>query len=74
MTNTTSLEKLKWPFTLDIKQLHRQIAPAFITPAVLGHFDYEDPAKVETHASDIALGEIVSQRHDGQLHAITFHS
>ena len=74
MTNSTSLEKHKWQSTPEIKQAQKQLVRAFTTAPVLRHFDPKEPAMVETDASDFALGGILSQKHEGQLHPIVFHS
>ena len=41
---------------------------------MLKHFDPDRQAIVETDASDFALGAILSQKHDGNLHPVAFHS
>ena len=64
MTNSTSLEKHKWQSTPEIEQAQKQLVYAFTTTPVLRHFDLEEPAIVETDASDFALGGILSQRHE----------
>ena len=38
------------------------------------HFDPEEPAIVETDASDFDLGQFLSEKHRGGLHLIAFHS
>ena len=52
MTNSTSLEKHKWQSTSEIEQAQTQLVQAFTTARVLRHFDPEEPAIVETDASD----------------------
>ena len=74
MTNSTSLAKQDWQCTLEIEQAQKQLIRAFITAPVLRHFDPEEPGIVETDASDFALGGILSQKHEGRLHPIAFHS
>ena len=74
MTNSTSLEKHEWQSTPEIEQAQKHLVQAFTTAPVLRHFDPEEPAIVETDASDFALGGILSQKHEGRLHPITFHS
>ena len=51
-----------------------RLVHAFTTAPVIRHFDPEEPAIVETDASDFALGGILSQKHEGRLHPIAFHS
>ena len=74
MTNSTSLEKHEWQSTPEIEQAQMQLLHAFTTAPVLRHFDPEEPAIVETDASDFALGGILSQKYEGRLHPIAFHS
>ena len=74
MTNSTSLEKHEWQSTSEIEQAQKQLVQAFTTAPVLSHFDPEEPAIVETDASDFALEGILSQRNEGRLHPIAFHS
>ena len=74
MTNSTSLEKHEWQSTPEIEQAQKRLVQAFTTAPVLRHFDPEEPAIVETNASDFALGGILSQRYEGRRHPIAFHS
>ena len=74
ITNSTSLEAKDWQTSTEIKQAQKQLVTAFTTAPVLRHFNPGDIAIVETDASDFALGGILSQRHEGRLHPIAFHS
>ena len=74
MTNSTSLKKHKWQSTPEIEQAQKQLIKVFTTAPVLRHFNPEELTIVETDASDFALGGILSQRHEGRLHPIAFHS
>ena len=74
ITNSTSLAKQDWQSTPEIEQAQKQLVQAFTTVPVLRHFDPEEPAIVETDASDFALGGILSQKYEGRLHPIAFHS
>ena len=74
ITNSMFLEANKWQTSPEIKQAQRQLVTAFTTAPVLRHFDPVDTAIVETNASDFALGGILSERQEGRLHPITFHS
>ena len=74
MTNSTSLEKHDWQSTPEIEQAQKELVQAFTTAPVLRHFNPEEPAIVETDASDFALGGILSQHYEGRLHPIAFHS
>ena len=64
MTNSTSLKKHEWQCTLEIEQAQKRLVQAFTTVPVLRHFYSEEPAIVETDASDFALGGILSQKHE----------
>ena len=74
MSNSTSLEKHEWQSTPEIEQEQKQLVHAFTSEPVLQHFDPEEPAIVETNTSDFALGGILSQKHEGRLYPIAFHS
>ena len=74
ITNSTSLEAKDWQTSHEIKQAQKQLVTVFTTAPVLRHFDPAETAIVETDASDFALGGILSQRHEGRLHPIAFHS
>ena len=65
MTNSTSLDKHDWQSTPEIEQAQTHLVQAFTSAPVLRHFDPEEPAMVETDASDFALGGILLQRHEG---------
>ena len=72
MTSSTSLDKREWQSTPEIEQVQKQLVQAFTTAPVLQHFNPEEPAIVESDASDFALGGIVSQKHEGGLLTIAF--
>ena len=74
MTNSISLSTNKWQTSPEIEKAQKQLVTAFTTAPVLQHFDPEEPAIVETDASDFALGGILSQHYEGRLHPIAFHS
>ena len=59
MTNSTSLVKHEWQSTSEIEQAQKQLVHAFITAPVLRHFNPEEPAIVETDASDFTPGGIL---------------
>ena len=74
ITNSTSLAANKWPTSPEIEQAQQRLVTAFTTAPVVRHFDPGEPAMVETDGSDFALGGILSQRYEGRLHPIAFHS
>ena len=74
ITNSTSLQANEWQISPVIKQAQEQLVTAFTMAPVLRHFDAAETAIVETDASDFTLGGILSQRYEGRLHPIAFHS
>ena len=74
ITNSTSLAANEWRTSPEIKQAQQKLVTPFTMAPVLRHFDPGKPAIVETDASDFTLGGILSQRHEGRLHPIAFHS
>lgn len=74
MTNSTSLPANEWRTSPAIEDVQGGLVEAFTTAPVLQHFDPALQAIIKTYASDFALGAVLSQRYDGKLHPITFHS
>ena len=72
--NSTSLKESEWQTTPEIQAAQRTLVDAFTSAPVLKHFNPDLPAIVETDASDFALGANLSQRHEGRLHPVAFHS
>ena len=74
LTNSTTLSANEWRCTPEIEAAQEKLVKLFTTVPVLKHFDPDRQAIVETDASDFALGAILSQKHDGNLHPVAFHS
>ena len=74
ITNSTSLTANDWQTSPEIEQPQQRLVSAFATAPVLRYFDAGEPAIVETDAIDFTLGGILSQKYEGQLHPIAFHS
>ena len=74
LTNSTSLSANEWRCTPEIEAAQEKLVKLFTTALVLKHFDPDRQEIVETNASDFALGAILSQKHNGNLHPVTFHS
>ena len=74
LTNSTALKPSEWRTTPEIQAAQKTLVDAFTSAPVLKHFDPDLPAIVETDASDFALGGILSQRNEGRLHLVAFHS
>ncbi|MBW0574670.1 hypothetical protein O181_114385 [Austropuccinia psidii MF-1] len=56
-----------------LRQFH-QLKEEFTIAPILSHFDPSLPTIVETHASDYALGAVLSQKSDSGKHPIAFDS
>jgi hypothetical protein len=52
----------------------QQLKDAFTSTPILKHFDPSLEVIIETNASNFAIGCILSQKHNGQLHPVAFHS
>ena len=74
LTNSTALDKKEWQTSPEIEKAQKQLIDAFKSAPVLKHFNPDLPAIVETDASDFALGVILSQKHEGRLHPVAFHT
>lgn len=72
----TRLTRKDTPFEMDDKAIaaFQSLKDAFEGEQILRHFDPSLPLELETDASDFALGAVLSQRQDGQLHPIAFLS
>ena len=48
---------------------------AFTTAPLLRHFDVEKPVRLETDASNFAIGAIIAQQYEeGQWHPVAYYS
>jgi hypothetical protein len=52
----------------------QQLKDAFTSTPILKHFDPSLEDIIETDASNFAIGCIPSQKHNGRLHPVAFHS
>jgi hypothetical protein len=52
----------------------QQLKDAFTSTPILKHFDPALEVIIETNASHFTIGCILSQKHDGRLDPVTFHS
>jgi hypothetical protein len=41
---------------------------------ILGHFDPSCPIEIETDTSNFALSRVLSEKHEGRLYPVAFHS
>ncbi|MBW0557269.1 hypothetical protein O181_096984 [Austropuccinia psidii MF-1] len=76
ITALTSLLKKDSPFILNEEApgQFQLLKEAFTTAPILSHFNLSLPTIVETHASDYALGAVLSQVNDSGKHPIAFDS
>jgi hypothetical protein len=56
------------------EQAFHTLLDAFTKAPILRHYDPSKPSKIETDASDVALGAIFSQLFDDEWHPVAFHS
>jgi hypothetical protein len=47
---------------------------AFTSAPILKHFDPLQPIQIKTDSSNFELGEVLSQKHEGRMHPVAFHS
>ena len=73
---TDSLKKTDKEFKWTELHQHRfnELKKAFTSAPILRHFDPSKEVIIETDASNFALGCILSQKHEGRLHPVAFHS
>jgi len=66
---------IKWNWTNSCQAAFHELKRACITGPILTHFNETRPMKLETDASDFALGAVLSQLcEDARLHPVAFHS
>jgi len=66
---------IKWNWTNSCQVAFDALKRAFTTGPILTHFDETRPTKLETDASDFALGAVLSQLcQDERGHPVAFHS
>ena len=66
---------IKWDWTNTCQAAFDELKGAFTTGPILTHFDETRPTKLETAASDFALGAVLSQLcEDERWHPVAFHS
>ena len=66
---------IKWTWTSSYQQACDKLKEMFTTGPILTHFDDSRPTKLETDASDFALGAVLSQVcEDEKWHPVAFHS
>jgi len=66
---------IKWTWTPSCQEAFDKVKEMFTTGPILTHFDDTRPTKLETDASDFALGAVLSQLCDYEKwHPVAFHS
>jgi len=68
-------KNIKWDWTNGCQAAFDELKRAFTTGPIFTHFDETHPTKLETDASDFALGAVLSQLgEDERWHPVAFHS
>jgi len=66
---------IKWTFTPSCHEAFDKLKKMFTTGPILTYFDDPCPTKLQTDASDFALGPVLSQLYQHEkLHSVAFHS
>jgi len=66
---------IKWTWTPSCQDAFDKLKEMFTTGPILTHFDDTPPTKLETDASDFALGAVLSQLcEDEKWHPVAFHT
>jgi len=66
---------IKWTWTPSCQDAFDKLKEIFTRGPILTHFDDTRPTKLETDASDFALGAVLSQLYeDEKWHPVAFHS
>ena len=74
LTDLTQKDKM-FEWTSQCEEAFRRLKTMFTEGPILAHFDFMRSTRVETDASDFALGAILSQLcEDNRWHPIAFHS
>ena len=74
LTDLTQKDKM-FEWTSECEEAFRCLKTKFTEGPILAHFDFMRSTRVETDASDFALGAILSQLcEDNRCHPIAFHS
>jgi len=75
LTELTKMEQPKgWTWSPEAEKAFQELKQRFTTAPILVHFDATKPVIIETNTSDFALGAVLSQREEGRLHPVAFHS
>ena len=69
---TKKSEKFFWSAECD--KAFQELKSRFTSAPIRRHFDPHLPCIIECDASDFAIGAILSQKCDGRLHPVAFHS
>jgi len=75
LTELTKKEQPKgWTWSPEAEKAFQELKQRFTMAPILAHFDATKPVIIKTDASDFALGAVLSQREEGHLHPVAFHS
>ena len=65
----------EWKWNLEAEKAFQELKRRFTTAPILAHFDATRSTIIESDASDLAIGAILSQRDsENRLHPVAFHS
>ena len=70
--HTKKSEKLFW--SDECGRAFEDLKQRFTSAPILRHYDPEQPCIIQCDASDFAIGAVLSQKFEGCLHPVAFHS
>jgi hypothetical protein len=74
LTESTNGDKKDWEWTPDMEKDFIDLKKGFTSAPILTHYSPEHQCIIETDASDLALGAVISQNgSDDKLHPIAYH-
>jgi hypothetical protein len=74
ITDTLKLKRKSFTWGPSQDEAFSKLKQAFTSGPILRHFDPSLPIQIETDASNFALGGVLSQKHEGRMHPVAFHS
>ena len=74
ITDTLKLKGKNFAWGPQQEEAFTKLKQAITSGPILRHFHPTQPIQLETDASNFALGGILSQKHEGRMHPVAFHS
>jgi hypothetical protein len=74
ITDTLKLKGKSFSWGTAQEEAFVKLKKAFTSGPILKDFDPLQPIQIETDASNWALGGVLSQKHEGRMHPVAFHS